>query len=140
MAENCVKHTFDVAYALCRQCGQPFCTTCLVFAFGPSKPPYCVKCAIGASGVRSNAAPQPVRSKHEVRQAQKEAARAAKEAEKAKEAASRRPDAPVYGRPRMEGAAAATGTSPLEERPVPAVAQPASEKLGLNRLVARFRS
>jgi hypothetical protein len=134
MAENCAKHTFDIAYALCRQCGQPFCTTCLVYAFGPSKPPFCVKCAIGASGVRSNAAPLPVRSKQEVRQFQKEAARAAKEA------AAKKPDTPVYGRPRMEGTAAATGTSPLEERPGPAVVQPPSEKLSLNRLVARFRS
>jgi hypothetical protein len=134
MADNCVKHTFDVAHALCRQCGQPFCTTCLVYAFGPSKPPYCVKCAIGASGVRSNAAPQPVRSKQEVRQAQKDAAKAAKEAARLRAAA------PVYVRPRMEGTAAATGTSPLEERPGPAIAAPASEKLSLNRLVARFRS
>jgi hypothetical protein len=140
MAENCVKHTFDVAYALCRQCGQPFCTTCLVYAFGPSKPPFCVKCAIGASGVRSNAAPLPVRSKQEVRRAHKDAAKEARVAKEAREAASRRPDAPVYGRPRMEGTAAATGTSPHEERPGPAVVQPASEKLSLNRLVARFRS
>jgi hypothetical protein len=134
MADNCAKHTFDVAHTLCRQCGQAFCTTCLVYAFGPSKPPFCVKCAIGASGVRSNAAPQPIRSKQEVRQSQKDAAQAAKEA------AAATPAAPIYGRPRMEGTAAATGTSPLEERPGPAIVAPPSEKLSLNRLVARFRS
>ena len=33
-----------------------FCADCLVYSFGPNKPPYCVSCALGASGVRANAA------------------------------------------------------------------------------------
>ena len=131
MEATCVKHTFDTAHANCRQCGQSYCTTCLVYAFGPSKPPYCVKCAIGAAGVRSNAAPRPIRSKAEVREIQRAQARAAKE-----EAKQRKADL-ASGRPRLEGAAAATGTSPNEE--LARTAAP-KEKAGIGRLVSRFKS
>ena len=107
-----------------------------MYAFGPSKPPFCVKCAIAASGVRSNAAPQPVHSKQEVRQLQKAAARAAK-------AEARKPPnaMPAYERARLEGAAAGTGTTAAEERSAPnGVAAPADGAGGLKRLKARFRS
>jgi hypothetical protein len=139
MADNCTKHTFDVAHTVCRQCGQPFCTTCLVYAFGPKKPPFCVKCAIGASGVRSNAAPRPVHSKQQVRQMQKDAARAAKAAAAA--AANPAPGTPpAYNRARMAGTAAATGTSPSDEQPGPSVLTPPPEKPSRKGLVSRFRS
>jgi hypothetical protein len=39
--------------AHCRTCGRAYCSRCLVFAFGPNKPPYCVSCALTASGVRN---------------------------------------------------------------------------------------
>jgi len=30
-----------------------FCDDCLVFAFGPHRPPMCVECALAAAGIRS---------------------------------------------------------------------------------------
>jgi hypothetical protein len=41
--------------ALCRRCGLSWCEACLVYSFGPKKPPYCMSCAMFASGVRSSA-------------------------------------------------------------------------------------
>ena len=52
MAARCVKHAFEGAAAQCRTCGDPFCQDCLVYTYGPSKPPYCVPCALVAAGVR----------------------------------------------------------------------------------------
>jgi hypothetical protein len=52
---NCFKHIFDEAIGECRTCQNEFCESCLVFARGPHKPPYCVPCALVASGVRHSA-------------------------------------------------------------------------------------
>jgi hypothetical protein len=52
MAARCTKHTFDVAVAQCRSCGEGFCGDCLVYTHGPSSPPFCVPCALVAAGVR----------------------------------------------------------------------------------------
>ena len=52
MAARCTKHSFDVAVAQCRSCGEPFCGDCLVYTHGPSSPPFCVPCALVAAGVR----------------------------------------------------------------------------------------
>ena len=60
MAETCSKHTFEVATGVCRQCRNSYCDECLVYSFGPKKPPYCVTCALNAAGVRrAGAAPNP---------------------------------------------------------------------------------
>jgi hypothetical protein len=39
----------------CRNCHGAYCARCLVYSFGPKKPPFCVGCALRASGVRSGA-------------------------------------------------------------------------------------
>lgn len=51
---SCVRHYEEPTADTCRTCRNEFCSRCLVYAFGPSKPPYCVGCALAASGVRSN--------------------------------------------------------------------------------------
>ena len=56
---TCEKHTFEVAEGQCRRCGHGFCGRCLVYAFGPKKPPFCISCAILAAGVRSTAGVAP---------------------------------------------------------------------------------
>jgi hypothetical protein len=54
----CDKHLFEEATGMCRACRRPFCPECLVYAQGPSKPPFCIPCALTAAGVRSTAASQ----------------------------------------------------------------------------------
>lgn len=79
----CEKHGFEFADAMCRRCGHWFCSTCLVYAFGENKPPYCVSCAILAAGVRSNAGHIPRTSGREIKRqlkAQRKAERAAAKA------------------------------------------------------------
>jgi hypothetical protein len=56
MLESCGKHPHEMGVALCRRCGYAWCSTCLVYSFGPKKPPFCMSCAMVAGGVRSNAA------------------------------------------------------------------------------------
>ena len=72
MDDRCYKHPFEPAEGLCKNCGWEFCTECLVFAFGPKQPPLCLSCALAKSGVRSNAAMPPARSKREIRKAERE--------------------------------------------------------------------
>jgi len=55
MLDSCNKHPHERGIALCRRCGGPWCSTCLVYAFGPKKPPYCMGCAMVAGGVRTSA-------------------------------------------------------------------------------------
>lgn len=50
---HCMRHYEETVAGYCKMCGHPFCSRCLVYAFGPRKPPYCVGCALYASGVRS---------------------------------------------------------------------------------------
>ena len=56
MLESCGKHPHERGVALCRRCGHGWCANCLVYSFGPKKPPYCMSCAMFAGGVRSSAA------------------------------------------------------------------------------------
>ena len=56
MLESCEKHPHEMGVALCRRCGHSWCSTCLVYSFGPKKPPFCMSCAMFAGGVRTNAA------------------------------------------------------------------------------------
>jgi hypothetical protein len=67
MNEQCAKHQFEPAEDVCRTCGWDFCGECLVYAFGPNKPPYCLSCALAASGVRSGAGNPPLRTKKEIK-------------------------------------------------------------------------
>jgi hypothetical protein len=55
MLEACGKHPHEMGAALCRRCGHSWCSNCLVYAFGPKKPPFCMSCAMYAGGVRSSA-------------------------------------------------------------------------------------
>lgn len=56
MAHTCIEHPHEQAEGLCRKCGASYCADCLVYPFGPAKPPFCIPCAVAQSGVRSNAA------------------------------------------------------------------------------------
>ena len=76
MSEQCVKHHLDMAEGRCRHCGYSFCSRCLVFAKGPTKPPYCLNCAMAAAGVRSSAANRPIASKAELRRLERDRRRA----------------------------------------------------------------
>ena len=67
----CIRHPFERAEHVCRGCGLEFCSDDVVYPFGPKKPPYCVTCAIRASGVRSTAA-APKMSRREIRKRMKE--------------------------------------------------------------------
>lgn len=57
---HCMRHYEEPVVAHCRTCARPYCSRCLVFSFGPDKPPYCVGCALNASGVRNKNKPVPV--------------------------------------------------------------------------------
>jgi len=52
---SCEIHPFDPAAGMCRTCKGEFCETCLVYSFGPKRPPFCVPCALEAAGVRRGA-------------------------------------------------------------------------------------
>jgi len=75
---QCYKHGFEASQDSCRHCGLYFCAECLVYSFGPNKPPYCISCALGASGVRANAGIQTNVSRREIRRMEKERKRARK--------------------------------------------------------------
>ena len=75
---RCYTHGFEAAENRCRHCGHEYCSECLVYAFGASKPPYCISCALTAAGVRSNAARRPSLSKREIRKMDKERRKAEK--------------------------------------------------------------
>lgn len=49
----CLRHMEEPSAAQCRSCRGTYCARCLVYSFGPRKPPFCVGCALHASGVRS---------------------------------------------------------------------------------------
>jgi hypothetical protein len=82
MEGRCEKHPFERMARHCRTCGGEFCADCLVFSYGPKKPPYCVNCALSAAGVRSTAARPQLRSKRDIKREEKEAKRRAKLASK----------------------------------------------------------
>jgi len=48
----CQTHPFDEAQDTCRECKHEYCGECLVYSFGPKKPPFCVPCALMRAGVR----------------------------------------------------------------------------------------
>jgi len=57
LSTHCRRHVEELAAGRCRTCQHGYCVRCLVYAFGPSKPPYCVNCAIHAAGVRTRGMP-----------------------------------------------------------------------------------
>jgi hypothetical protein len=76
-ASSCVRHQFDHAVDRCRTCDEPFCAECLLYAFGDNQPPFCMSCALAASGVRVRGAKAPRVSRREIRRREKEAKAAA---------------------------------------------------------------
>jgi hypothetical protein len=59
----CDNHPTEASAGTCRSCLSEYCDHCLVYVFGPAKPPYCIRCALKASGItpsESNAGPAPV--------------------------------------------------------------------------------
>jgi hypothetical protein len=82
MEGRCEKHPFERMERNCRACGGEFCADCLVYSYGPKKPPYCVNCALSAAGVRSTAARPQIRSKREIKRDMKVAKRQEKLAAK----------------------------------------------------------
>lgn len=50
---HCLRHYEEPVAAICRACNYPFCARCLVYSFGPKKAPFCVGCALHASGIRN---------------------------------------------------------------------------------------
>lgn len=52
---HCKRHYEEAITDYCRTCHAPYCARCLVYSFGPKKPPYCIGCALQESGVRSTA-------------------------------------------------------------------------------------
>jgi hypothetical protein len=76
MDERCARHQFEAAEDVCRTCGHDFCSECLVYAFGANKAPYCLSCALAASGVRSTSTVRPVRSRREIKDRHKQWCRA----------------------------------------------------------------
>lgn len=83
MDDRCTRHQFEAAVDSCRTCGSGFCRECLVYSFGPERPPFCLDCALTAAGVRATAARTPTVSKRELRQRAKGRRKAHKNAEKA---------------------------------------------------------
>ena len=53
--DRCSTHSDAPAVGTCRTCLEPFCDHCLVYSFGPAKPPYCIDCALRAAGVQRGA-------------------------------------------------------------------------------------
>jgi hypothetical protein len=69
---RCERHQFDRAVDRCGRCGGEFCATCVVYSFGPKKPPFCLPCAVTAAGVRTKAAKVPALSRKERKRLEKE--------------------------------------------------------------------
>ncbi|MCU0269703.1 MAG: hypothetical protein MUF83_13815 [Acidimicrobiales bacterium] len=47
----CTAHLDRIDTGTCRACGRECCDECLVFSYGRLRPPYCLRCALVASGV-----------------------------------------------------------------------------------------
>ena len=55
MQGRCEKHLFEAAEDRCGKCGLEYCPECLVYSFGPKRPPFCIPCAVSAAGIRTSA-------------------------------------------------------------------------------------
>jgi hypothetical protein len=75
-ATCCAKHPSELATSACRRCGLDWCSECLVFSFGATKPPFCITCALVTAGVKTGGPPPMSRKQLRARKkAQKSAAR-----------------------------------------------------------------
>jgi hypothetical protein len=85
VVSHCIRHFEEPIAGQCRTCNQVFCSRCLVFAFGPKQSPYCIGCALTASGVRvgRGAGTVPIDPEDAVVPQDKRVDRAQKRAEKA---------------------------------------------------------
>jgi hypothetical protein len=90
--DSCGKHPHEIGVAICRRCGGSWCRDCLVYAFGPKKPPFCMGCAMVAGGVRTAGA-RPALSRRELKARMKAAKVEAKQAAKQPAAAPEPDDA-----------------------------------------------
>lgn len=103
---HCMRHYEEPVAAHCRTCARPYCSRCLVYSFGPDKPPFCVGCALNASGVRNKSKPIPVAAAaptvdRRAERAQRKAEKAeAKAHARALKRAAKTGDAPVVEEPR----------------------------------------
>lgn len=88
MQGRCDKHLFDPAEDRCGTCGGEFCSECLVYAFGPRRPPLCIPCAVAAAGIRRSAACSAL-SRRDAKRLERERRSAFKQARKARTAAAR---------------------------------------------------
>jgi hypothetical protein len=82
-----MRHYEEPVVAHCRTCAKPYCSRCLVYSFGPDKPPDCVGCALTASGVRNKNKPVVVQAEAGP---DRRAERAQRKAEKAEAKAAAR--------------------------------------------------
>ena len=87
MLDSCQKHPHESGADLCSRCGRAWCSHCLVYAFGPKKPPYCMSCAMVAGGVRTESSIPAMPRKALKAQQKALRAEAKAEAKAAKEAA-----------------------------------------------------
>jgi hypothetical protein len=113
---SCAKHPHEKGAALCRRCGGAWCNDCLVYAFGPKKPPFCMSCAMFAGGVRS-VATRPAMPKRDLKALQKTAKAEAKAAAKAG-----KQETPEAERDTAGAAAAVEVASPESAAPAPSPA------------------
>lgn len=79
--DSCAKHPHERGVALCRRCGESWCNDCLIYSFGPAKPPFCMSCAMFAGGVRT-AATRPALPKRQLKALHKAAKAETKRAAK----------------------------------------------------------
>jgi hypothetical protein len=98
MLDSCRKHPHEMGVALCGRCGGAWCGSCLVYAFGPKKPPYCMSCAMVAGGVRTSAA-LPAMPRKQLKAQMKALKVEAKAAAKAARATESTPHPEVAGSP-----------------------------------------
>jgi hypothetical protein len=56
---HCQRHLFEPAIDVCGGCRETYCADCLVWPFGRAKLPYCLTCAVQASGVRQRSSKLP---------------------------------------------------------------------------------
>lgn len=54
MIPNCHRHRWDESEDECRECGDAFCSSCLVYVNGANARPLCINCALRKSGVRGS--------------------------------------------------------------------------------------
>lgn len=127
---HCLRHYEEPITDYCRDCNHPYCARCLVYSFGPKKPPLCVGCALHAGGVRNGtrppvaqaepravgSAPTDRRTQRAYRRAERDAVKAAVKATKRD---ARRP-------PASQDAAVGRPVAPVTQVPAPPVAAGAS--------------